>query len=206
MLKKKCSSCSKKIERKFKFCPWCGTPTKKVKQEDYGMLGLNDEVLSEETVNPLSLFGGSLGNIFNQLTKQLSKELQNMDMADSTKPRGIEIRFSTGKPVQRVMKQGISNTTSVEEIPIDSAELERRKKLPLVVAVSNVRRLPEGIIYEIDTPGVKSKQDVSILRMENGIELRAFSADKCYIKTIPLKVDIVKYVVRDDKVIIQIKN
>lgn len=206
MLKKNCSHCDKRIERRFRFCPWCGKPTKKLKKEDYGMLGFDDEIHESGHQSSQSFLEGSLGNVFNQLTKQLSRELQNLDLGNNQGPRGIEIRFSTGKPVQRVVKPA-HPTEHVSSTPnITNEEIARRKKLPIEVPKSKVRRLPEGIVYEIDAPGVETKQDVSILRMENSIEVRAFSKDKCYIKTIPIKVDILKYSVKDNKVFIHIKN
>lgn len=206
MFKKKCPSCEKKVDRSFRFCPWCGKPTKQIRKEDYGMLGLDDEVKEQEILGSNSILGGPLGNMFNQLTKQLSKELQNMNLGNGAKPGGIEIHFSTGKPAQRVIRQEPQGSSEAMEEVLDEEELKRRKVLPVEVAISKIRRLPEGIIYEIDTPGVKSKQDVSILRMENSLEIKAYSLDKCYIKTIPIKVDVVKYVVKDNKVFVQLKN
>ncbi len=206
MLKKNCSNCEKKIDRSFKFCPWCGKPTKKLNPADYGMLGLDDEVKNNEVQNPLSMIGGPLGGMINQITKQLSKELQNMDLGESSEKRGIEIRFSTGMPVQRVTKQTQRGPELIEFEPIDEEEKQRRKNLPIISAESKIRRLPEGIIYEIETPGVKTKKDVAIIRLENSLEVRAYSRDNCYIKTIPLKFEVLKYVVKDNKVLIQIKN
>ncbi len=203
MLKKRCSNCEKKIDRSFRFCPWCGKPTKKIRQEDYGMLGVDDE-MGQEMQDPLSLFGGGLGKMVSQLTKQLSKELQNLDSEEQGKPRGIEIRFSTGRPTQRIVRTSETKSPQVEEI--DDYERERRRELPIEIAESKIRRLPEGVVYEISAPGVKSKRDVSILRMENSLEIRAYSKNKCYVKTIPIKVDVLKYGVKDDKVFVQIKN
>jgi hypothetical protein len=205
MLKKRCLSCEKKIERSFRFCPWCGNPTKRIRKEDYGMLGIDDKN-EQEMQNPFSLFGGGLGMMVNQLTKQLSKELQNLDSGDGGRSKGIEIRFSTGKPMQRVVRQVPQEVQGMNDEEISEKEEGRRKILPVEVAESRIRRLPEGVVYEISTPGVKTKKDVSITRMENSLEIRAYSKDKCYIKTIPIKVDILKYGVRDDKVFVQIKN
>ncbi len=204
MFKKNCNSCGKKIDRKFRFCPWCGKPTKPISQEDYGMLGFDDEIRNQEVSNPLSIFGGSLGGVFNQLTKQLTKELKNLDSGEG-RPQGIEIRFSTGRPMQGTLKQESRKDLDSSE-PVSGEELERRRNLPVEIAESKIRRLPEGIVYEIDTPGVKTKQDVSILRMENSLEVRAYSRDKCYIKTIPIQVNVVKYGVKGNKVFVQIKS
>lgn len=166
------------------------------------MLGIDDNV--EKQGNPIPFVGGGLGAIFNHLTKQLSKELQNLNLGDGNK--GIEIRFSTGIPNQKINRVATSKESLIGEEPIEESERERRKKLPVFSAESKIRRLPEGLIYEIDVPGVSSKRDVSILKMENSLEVKAYSPDKCYIKTIPLKADILKYGVKDEKIFVQIKN
>ena len=206
MIKKRCSNCDKKIERSFRFCPWCGKHTKNIKQEDYGMLGFDDNLDNNAVQNPFSMFGGGLGGMLNQLTKQLTRELQNLNLDQENEglPKGIEIRFSSGKPINRVIKQ----PTKVQEIKEDVSEQEkeRRKGLPIESADSKIRRLPEGLVYEIEAPGIRTKKDVSIMRMENSIEIKAYSKDKCYIKTIPLNVDVFKYGVKEGKVLIQIKN
>jgi HSP20 family molecular chaperone IbpA len=75
-----------------------------------------------------------------------------------------------------------------------------------VNAKSVFKRLSEGINYEISVPGVKSKEDIIITKVENGIEIRAYTKDKCYIKTIPLKVDSYSYLFKDGKIFFQIKN
>jgi RNA polymerase subunit RPABC4/transcription elongation factor Spt4 len=204
MFKKICSSCNNKIEHKFRFCPWCGVSLKKQKnEEDYGMLGIDDtipEVINEDS----SVIGGLLGPALNQLTKQLSKELQKLDMG-KIENKGFQIKFSTRMPSGEMFqkKAGAEQKDSIREFP-SKEEKERRMGLPIVSAESRLRRLPEGIIYEINIPGVESKQDISITRLENGLEIRAYSKDKCYIKTLPINVKVLKYTLRDNKLLLQI--
>ncbi len=45
MLKRRCSGCGEKVERKFNYCPWCGIGFKtKNEQENFGMIGKDDFV------------------------------------------------------------------------------------------------------------------------------------------------------------------
>ncbi|GEM_PF-3241095 len=201
MFKKNCSQCNRKIDKKFRFCPWCGKSTRPIKKEDYGILGIDDNLNKQDVQVPF--LGGGIGAMFSHLSKQLSKELQNLNLDDGN--GGIEIRFSTGMQPQEVRKAIPKKVSFVEE-PIDDEEKERRRKLPSISAKSRLRRLPEGIIYEIEAPGIRSKKEVSIVPLEEGLEVRAFSKSKCYVKTIPIKVNSFKMGIKDGKVIIQIKN
>lgn len=201
MIKKKCFSCGEKVERKFHYCPWCGQSLKD-KKKDYGMLGLDDN-FAENPLNSLENMGGPLGGVINQLTRQLSKELEKMDFQEGSMPKGFEIRFATRKPTNNPVKK--TNQNFIGE-KVDEKEIERRRKLPMVPAESKIRRLPEGIVYEIETPGVKSRKDVAISNLEGSLEIRAYSKDTCYIKNIPVKASSLKYSVKPGKVVVQIDN
>ena len=207
MFKRKCPSCAKKVEKKFSYCPWCGVGFKqKREQEDFGMLGRNDS--SGKVVNEMKLPFG-MNTIVNSLVKQLEKQMGNMEGVDPERmPKGFKIQISSGTPQ---IRQVVHN----EEIPekensvspsISLEERERRAKLPWKDATSKVRRLGDTIIYEIDAPGVKSKKDVTITKLEQGIEVKAYSKDKCYVKVIPLKVEILGYEIRDEKVLVELKG
>lgn len=203
MLKKKCPSCAEKIERKFSYCPWCGHSFKKqVAEEDFGMLGKDDEI-EQKIANQIKLPFGMNG-IFNGLIKQLEKELSNMENP-SGMPKGFKIQISTGKPQMQMVNPSQNN--SGEKIPeISEEENFRRSSLDKVEAKSVVRRLPEGIFYEIDAPGIKSKKDVAITKLEQSTEIKAYSKDKCYVKSIPLKVEILGINVKDDKIFLRLKG
>jgi HSP20 family molecular chaperone IbpA len=136
------------------------------------------------------------------------KELDNMDSEDNLNqnkvPKNFQIRFSTNMPGAKIVQSQVPKEKEFEESQ-HKIKLSQRN-LPMVNADSRIRRLPEGVIYEIDVPGVRSKSDVIITKLENSLEIRAYSKEKCYIKTIPLKVDVLKYGVKDNKVFLQIKN
>jgi len=205
MFKKKCPHCTKKIERKFHFCPWCGYSFKKQRsEEDFGMLGQNDEV-EQQVANEIKLPFGMNG-IFNGLIKQIEKELAGME--NSQAPKGFKIQISAGKPkIQNLSKHPVRNTIrtiAVEEV--NEAEKARRMELERVEAKSHIRRLPEGIIYEIDAPGVKSVKDVVITQLEESMEVKVYTAKRCYVKSIPLKLNIVDFSVKPNKVLLRLQN
>jgi hypothetical protein len=209
--KKKCPGCGEKVEKKFKYCPWCSFALKQREIEDnFGMLGKDDEI--QRALQHASLPMG-LNGMLGGLMKQLEKEMSNMGNAEPGKPRGFKIQISTGMPKMQMIGPGQNkpniqlphgNELIEESIPED--ERERRTKLKRVEAKSTIRRLPEGVIYEIDTPGVTSKKDVAITKLEQSMELKAYSKDRCYVKTIPMKVEVLGISVRDDKVFLKLKG
>lgn len=201
MFKKKCPSCAKKIEKKYNFCPFCGQSFKEQKQqEDYGMLGTDDSIenIKQEVRLPLGL-----NTIMNSLMKQLQKEL-----GDGS-GKGFKIKISTGNPqLKKIHPQAKRQTRQTNQTKqyIPKEEQERRSSLPKKQAESKIKRIGDSIIYEISTPGVKSKSDVAISKLEESIEIRAYSKDKCYIKTIPMKLEISEYFVKDNQVILELKQ
>ncbi len=207
MFKKRCNSCEKKVDRKFHYCPWCGNSLKKKKQEDFGMLGQSDE--AEQQVEPMKLPFG-LNGIMNGLIKQIEKEMGNMQGNSTGMPKGFKIQISTGNPqIKQINEEQPSRKSNVQTIApghVDEKEKSRRSNLERVEAKSIVRRLPEGIFYEIETPGVKSISDVVITKLEESMEIKVYSKDRCYIKTLPLKLEIVSFSVKNDKVLLRLKG
>ena len=207
MFEKKCPDCGKKIKHSFNFCPFCGADFKKKKnEEDYGMLGTDDFVeLHQQKTNVVKLPFG-LNKLMGGLIKQLDRELREMvqeDMQVRGVPRGFQIKISSGQPkLQKV----VSPVKSAEKIRISRDEINRRKKLPRVEAESQIRRLGDVIIYEIATPGVSKKEQVVIAKLEEGLEVKAYSKDKCYYKVIPLKVEIARWGVLGEKVVVELKG
>jgi len=204
MFKRKCPSCAKKIEKKFNYCPYCGVSFKAGgDQANFGMLGRNDsnERVQEDLKLPFGLNG-----IMNSLIKQLEGQLGNMDMGDGQGlPRGIKIRVARGPGMNQVVQRAPEK--KVVNVPVVSdEENERRMGLPKVEGESKVKRLADTIIYEIDTPGVKKKGDVVLTELATGLEIKAYSKDKCYVKFIPLKVEVVEYYVEREKVVVEIKG
>lgn len=212
MFKKKCPTCKEKVERKFSYCPWCGVYLKKKNSpEDYGMIGDSDELQLQQAANDLKLPFGFNG-IFNSLMKQLEKEISGMDDGTGQKPKGFKIQISTGMPKMQAMNQAQTEQTrrvsSIETFneKVSEEEQEKRSRLKQVPAKSTIRRLPEGLIYEIETPGVTAKKDITLTKLEQSLELKAYAKDKCYVKKLPAKVEILGMAIKGGKIFLRLKG
>jgi len=207
---KKCSACGNKIEKKWSYCPYCSFSLKKKRyEEDFGLLGSEDDFIPAE-LQGVNLKG--MDKLMNSLMKQLDKELSDgRGFSQPGVPMGFKIQISTGNPqIKRIGQAQEEKKIKKEKqyIPenISEEEMERRMNLPRENAVSSVKRLSDKIIYEIDVPGIKSKKDIVVTKMENSIEIKAFSKDKCYIKTIPMIVEILAISLKDEKLFLELKS
>ena len=73
--KKECTNCRKKIDEKYRFCPYCGNELRRNTGEDgWGMLGKDDEM--DSIMNEMKLPMG-FNTIFNSLIRNLSKEMDS---------------------------------------------------------------------------------------------------------------------------------
>ncbi len=202
----KCKSCNGKIKKNFNFCPHCGFSLKSRKISNKGgIIGMNDMI--KDIKMP---FG--LNTIMKSLAKQLDKEIGTLNFNNpqesNNPPRGFKIQISTGKPsINNLQQEVIPKQQLIEEVnQISKKELLRRKNLEKVKPISTIRRLPEGLIYEISVPGIKNKKEISVINLENSIEIKAYSKDKCYEKIIPIKSEIISYKIKDGKILLKLKS
>ncbi len=222
--KKKCGKCGKKIGEKDNFCPNCGFRNNSENREDFGMLGKNDLMPS---LNEIKLPMG-FNAIFNSLMKNLSKELdgqlrsnlmneREMSTTKNVKKEGISISISTfgnGPPKISVNQMGDSQRIPIEKEKQFKQNIFTSEKIKEFASLSkeepktNIRRLSNKVVYEIEIPGVKSIEDVSIMKLESSIEIKAISKKKAYAKVIPINLPIKKYNLSDGKLILElgIKN
>jgi HSP20 family molecular chaperone IbpA len=206
MLKKKCSGCANKIDRKFNFCPWCGYSIKGGKEEsDFGLLGRDDIIGNINLNNPSQAdlpFG--LGKMVNSLVKQLEKELANIENDNQNLPKGFSVRIQSGMPMQRIMEQP-KQKVKINKI-VSEEEQIRRQRLPKKEAESRVKRLSDKIIYEVNAPGIKNKDDIVITKLEDGFEIKIYTDNACYTKKVPLNVEVENYFLKKDTVVIELKE
>jgi|SRR3989344_1531697 len=201
MFKSKCSSCAKKVDKGFNFCPYCGNSFKKVKEErNFGMIGRIDSsgAIREELRLP---FG--MGKIVETLVRQLEKQMNEIEKGNTHDgiPRGFNLKISSGNDqANQVLEEEV-----VQDEFVSEKEFERRVQLPKVEASSKIKRLSDKIIYEIDAPEVRSKKNIVVTELASGIEVKIYSKDKCFVKFIPIKVDVVEYYLRGEKVFLEFR-
>lgn len=214
--KDKCKNCNEKINKKDNFCPNCGSRIKE-NSEDYGMLGKNDFM---EEKNPFedSIFGGFGGGMINKmfsgamkmLEKEIQKEMKRESQNKNTPNSHFEL-FINGKRISpdkiKVSKKQIQEPQKTEkQLPTFSNEkIEQFKKLEREEPKVNLKRFANKIIYEIEVPGIKSVENVSILKLENSIEIKAIGK-KAYEKILTVNSPIINYSVSKDSLIIELGN
>ena len=213
--KKDCSKCGKKISSKYEFCPHCGKSLNNSGGEDWGMLGKDDRM--NEVDDMSNLFGGvggkMLGGMFNSAMKMLEKEIQKEMKQNASQPKSNFQLFINGKKVDvggASMSQPVANGKT--KVPakkkfvsshFSEEQLKKFSKLQREEPSTNIRRLSNRVIYEIVMPGVKSINDISILRLEDSIEIKAMAKDKVYVKIFPMKLDLVSNSFSKDKLLLE---
>ncbi|MEM2956308.1 MAG: hypothetical protein QW041_01915 [Candidatus Pacearchaeota archaeon] len=206
-----CPQCGKKTSKKHYFCPFCGYSFRE----------------KENFFEPSFRIGFPFNTIFKQLEKQIEKQFRELDeqmptfAEEEKKPKvmteGISISISSvnGQPIIKVRtigdKKEIRKENEKEAIKegfqkknLSEKQLEKLSKLPKEEPSTSVRRLADRIIYEIDMPGVE-KENIIISRLQNSIEIKAFTKDKAFFKLIPISLPILKSHLKDGKLILELK-
>ena len=217
----KCGKCNSRISEKFNFCPFCGGSMldEEEEMEEFGMLGKND-FTGRNTKNNSPIQGelGSLGitdkligSIMNSMMRNLDKQFKNMqnagpeDMASMEGahieqiPNGIKIRI--GMPHQ-VSPQG-QRQKQIPKKQITEAQLERMSKLPRAEAKTKIRRLSDKVVYELETRGIESPEDIFISKLESGYEIKAIGKNKVYVNSIPISLPLKGFSFDDKKLSVE---
>ncbi|MCX8159251.1 MAG: zinc ribbon domain-containing protein [Candidatus Pacearchaeota archaeon] len=216
--KNKCKRCDSKISNEFSFCPYCGFSLldKEKELRDFGFLGKNDAIDNEMDLffKNFSLTDKMINSIINKMMKNLTKELKNFENQDSKNlseaeikqlPNGIKI--SIGMPLQNIKKINDEKTIKKQTQKIISQEqIEKLSKLPRAEAKTKIRRLSNKIIYELDTPGISSINDVFVSKLESGYEIKAIGSKKIYVNSIPITLPLKDISIENDKLFIEFKS
>jgi HSP20 family molecular chaperone IbpA len=209
--KKECANCGEKINGKCKFCPNCGDFIgKKFKKNNSGMLGENDSINEFENFSN-SIFNGvggkMIGKMLENAMKILEKEMQKEIKRKDFQPKVDYKMFINGKRINLHHENSKRMKNERKEIP--SSELpqgnwKKFSELPKKEPSTNVRRFSDKVIYEIYMPGVKSEKDLSIIKLENNIEIKGVSKNKVYKKLIPMNFPITNYNLFKGKLVLEL--
>ena len=119
---------------------------------------------------------------------------------------GGQIIESNENNEKKEMKESLEELKRIKEPTKEEQErLSKFTKLPRHEPDTNVRRLSDRIVYEVSLPGVKNKKDVIITRLQNSIEIKAFTKDRAYFKLIPLSLPIKRQYLEDEKLVLELK-
>ncbi|MBI3623376.1 hypothetical protein HY212_04850 [Candidatus Pacearchaeota archaeon] len=211
----KCSKCGEKISGKFDFCPYCGLAVGS-EDEDWGLLGKND-YMNMKNANPFqnTMLGGFSGNMLNKmlsgamkmLEKEMQKEMKNSKEMPMPSNTNFEL-YINGKRISpsniKITKKENSQPKKSQISQFSQENIKKFSDLPKLEPLTNVRRLSNKVIYEIDVPGVKSMEDISVSKLENSIEIKAVGKDKAYKKLIPINLPVKAYKLDKDKLILEL--
>ncbi len=225
--KKFCESCGKKFRKSYDFCPYCGEELtdggeSKKRSENFGLLGKNDSGVPKEELK----IPGGFNLIFNSLMKNLEKQFkeiekdskkeQNQNNKDpKVRKQGISINISTSggnrPPMVNVASYGNSIKKKKQEVRkafsdnFSKEKLKKLQKLPREEPKTNIKRLSNRVVYEIELPGVKSLSDISMINLENGVGIKAISNDKVYSKSIQME-EPINYNFSEGRLFLEFRN
>jgi len=213
--KKECKRCGEKSGNKHNFCPNCGVPfNKKGSKKDYGMLGEDDSNVNTPEENNLDLansllggFGGKMmGKMIESAVKMLEREMEKE--MKKTKPKTNMQLFINGKKIdlgnfhEQPDAEKIEEEVSLEKLP--NSDLKGFSELVKKEPHTNIRRLSNKVVYEVEIPGMDSEKDLSIVKLENSIEIKAIVKNKAYKKIIPIGLPIKNYNVSRGKLTLEL--
>ena len=214
-----CKVCGNRVNNRHRYCYFCGADLKDKNA------GFRDDF----DLTPVNL-PFPLGKIFNQLTKELAREMDKVweetDRNRNVKGSGLSISISNEDGVPRIKIREFGRVGELGELgelgeaedpyakkarenlkkAVSKEDAERYAKLPREEAQTDVKRLSDRIVYELLLPGVKDSKDIFINKLQNSIEVKAFGKDKAYFKLIPVSMRIKGYALRDEKLVLELKD
>jgi HSP20 family molecular chaperone IbpA len=207
--KKECLACGKKVKNDYEFCPFCGNKIKS-KKKDWGMLGKNDssEELEDFAQNIFGGFGsGILNKMLNNTMKMLEKEMQKEMHANQNKPKTNMQLFINGKKIELPnMESQMPREEKMQRVKsthFSSTNQEKFASLSQKEPNTNIKRLDEAVIYEINLPEVNSIKNISIVKLENSVEVKAISKNTAYFKSIQINLDLLGYEFENEKLVLE---
>lgn len=206
----KCSKCKSEVSGDFSFCPYCGNvlfdPEKRAK--DFGMLGksnsFDDSIIKQQIAdNNLSVTDKMISSIVNNLMKNIDQQFSEMQGQDISKmPRNFKINIGIQNPrMNQPTKRTPKHDFSINKI--SDEQLQRMSELPKKNAKSNVKRLGDKLIYELDAPGIESIKDIFVSKLENGYEIKALAKNKVYVNSLPVNLPIHSFSLNNEKLFVE---
>jgi len=235
MFKKRCSHCNKKVERSFDFCPYCANPLKDMKKE-YGLLGRGDETELTENPADIptknqSFMDKLMGTAISSAMKMFEKELKQMDSQEKKLNQNQPLidpnlqLFINGQriplPNQLNSRKGLIENPNMQEDgdleegktkilkkapKISEETIKKSAKLPRKEARTKLTRLRDRVVYELETPGINSLNNVIVNQLENSIEVKAYTEQAVYIKTLKVKLPLISYSIKENRLFLEFKG
>jgi len=218
--KKTCQRCGSKSSSKYEFCPFCGSVLDEGDKKEKEV----DNLFDSDFFTPKMNMGFPINSLFKMLDgqmKALDKEMRRgFNEKQNPIRNGISISISStgGQPIIKVRNLGQpgmqmqpvqrkgegERPMKIKKSNLSEEDFEKISRLPKEEPGTSVRRLSNKVIYEIDLPGVK-EEDIIINRLQNSIEIKAFTKDKAFFKLIPVSLPITNYSLKKGKLVLELK-
>ncbi len=200
-----CSECGSGIKSDFTFCPYCGLDLYNPEEDmrDFGMLGKEDSdqnEMEEQLVSNLGLTDKILGSLINNLMKNIDQQFRNYEKTEiRTLPNGIKINIGVPRSIKpQQVKQKLPDKVTDEQI-------KKMGSLPRVTAKTDIKRLNDKLIYELNTPGLSSINDVIVSKLESGYEIKAIADKKIYVNSLPVNLPLNGFSISDNKLLVEFR-
>jgi len=169
--------------------------------KDYGMLGVGDEIIEEEEAD-FGITDRIIGSLMNSLMKNLNKQFRQFDKGIDgpgvkNYPNGIRVKIGPSTPTRRKSEKSLFNKQ------ISEKQLERMSSLPRIEAVTKVKRLNDKIVYELNTPGIESADDIFISKLESGYEIKVIGEKKVYVNSLPINLPLMSLSMNKEKLFVE---
>jgi len=194
-------NCKSSVNKEYSFCPHCGYSMVDIEEEikEFGMLGRMDEV-AQPKAQPNSVNLGITDKLINSLMQNLMKSL-DAQMKNPEKngvpeiqsfPNGIRIKIGMEEPTKKATKKEKKQTITITE-----EQIKRMASMPRTTGKTNMRRLPDKVVYEISAPGIQSLQDIFVSKLESGYEVKAIGKNKVYVNSLPINLPMKSYAITE---------
>ena len=130
-----------------------------------------------------------------------NKEKENFGMLgrdDSNERIQNEVKLPLG--IDKVMNSLVKQL----EKQIGNMDINNNPEFPKGIKIQIARGTPQMKQVVREMP--EKKENVVLTELATGLEIRAYSKDKCYVKFIPLKVEVIEYYIEKEKIIIEFKG
>jgi rRNA maturation protein Nop10 len=175
---KKCKNCGEKVKDEWEFCPYCGEET------------------TASRSNPFENVFEDVEDEFKRIDKMFGSDFFKFPDLDTKMTRddnGINIIITSGTGREpKIQVKTSDNFKNLE--PEIKRNLGVRPVEKSVRKVSKVTEEPETEIktsqnkqvIQIKLPEIKSFKDVEVKKLEQSLEIKAFTKNKTYFKLIPI--------------------
>jgi hypothetical protein len=206
--KRTCNKCGEKVNKSYRFCPHCGSTENNFDDKEWGILGKDDIIPQDNFQLPPGfnmIFNSLMKNLGKQLNGVVDKPQKNFDRGIKKEGISISISSSGNNPAKIKVNSLGDKKQQIKKIP-GQFSIENSKKFSKFSKrepKTKIRRLSNKVIYDIEIPDVNSLKDISIIKLESSIEIKAIGKNYAYSKQIPINLPIINYIFSKEKLTLE---